>query len=804
MCKILLILLIVLFSFFTLPFSFSQEGNSVKSLSGELKNSLAIYEELKNLELDETKVAEVESLTLKRDVGIFHLEKGEIYLVKPVLDKVSGAVFIGDGTFEFSPPTQIEKYQLEKFTQSKSLNKSFSELYLRFTDKTKEELERKLKFILGEIEGEAKVTKENSEKRIFKVFGQNINARVLEDLLSEGSFSGGTDLSRGFFYADINVSEGSRQKAGKDDRRLFFNYDPKNIEEVVLKRETPGKSGHEYDLVCSFHKGKDYIDGATIDDEENKDEIRTKSYKMEVKLESSGNLDASCELTFVPLVDGIRVITFEFTDKLKVSQVKDGDDSTAAELAFIREKDQYPLTVIFPYPLQADKKKKLLFKYSGDILDENWYGDFFIKYTTYWFPRYGYLPRMTFDLTFKTPKNYKFVSIGKKDKEWSEGDLFYSHWVEDFPTSFVSFNLGNFEIYKQKEEGLPEVDVYWVEESHRNFTQDYRDLVTKYGGDVVLRGAHMKENIAADVINSVNLFQNAFGKYPLDHISATEIPAAFGQSFPGLLHLAFLTFQNEEKFKWESFRTHEVSHQWWGNMVGWKTYHDQWLSEGFAEYSGAWFAQLSLKDNQRFFGELKSWEEDILGKGYKESQGSKAGPLWLGYRLSSSKSSDYETLVYKKGAFVLHMLRNMMMDFSNFSDDEFVEMLKDYVKTYYGKNASTLDFKKIVAKHFGEDMSWFFDQWVYGTEIPKYIYSYSVDKVDGKYQVTLKVNQEDVSPNFKMPVPVVVVFKDEGYSVFRIMVDKPINEIKLPLVSKEVKEIVFNPFHSVLAEVEKK
>jgi hypothetical protein len=789
-CKILLILLIVLFSLFTLPFSFAQEGNFVKieSTKAGLKEGLGVYGNLKNLELDETKVAEVESLTLKRDVGIFHLKRGKIYLAKPVLDKVTGAVFVGDGIFEFSPPTQIEKYQLEKFTQNKSLNRRFSELYLRFTDKTFEELEKKLKFLRVEIEGKAKEIKQSSEKRIFKVLGENINNRVLEDLLSDGSSSGETDLFSGFFFADINSEE---------DRRLFFSYDPKNTEEVMLLRESLGKLGHEYDVVCSFHKESDYRDTPFIDTEEDKEEIKTTHYKMEVKLESSGNLDASCELAFVPLVEGIRVISFELDTVLKVSQVKDGDDSSLSALSFIREKDQNELTVILPYPLQAGKEKKLLFRYSGKIMDRTWYGDFFIKETTWWFPRYGYFPKATFDLTFKTPKDYKFVSVGKKEKEWIQGDTLFSHWIEDFPSSFVSFNFGAFQIYKQKAEDLPEVEVYFAETAHRKFNQDNAEYMVPKGG-------HMKENIAADVLSSLNFFQKSFGKYPFDYINATEIPAFYGQSFPGFLHLGWLTFQEEEKFKEESFKAHEVSHQWWGHIIGWKTYHDQWLSEGFAEYSGAWFAQLSLKDNQRFFGQLKSWEEDILGEGYKQSQGSKAGPLWLGHRLSSSKSEDYETLVYKKGAFVLHMLRNMMMDFSTHSDDKFTEMLKDYVKTYYGENASTEDFKKIVDKHFGEDMSWFFDQWVYGIEIPKYVYSYSVDKVDGEYQVTLKVKQENVSSSFKMPVPVVVVFKDEGYSIFMIMVDKPLKEIKLPLVSKEVKDIVFNPFHSVLAEVEKK
>ena len=510
----------------------------VGSTKAGLKDGLEIYEKLKDLELDETKVADVESLILKRDVGIFHLKKGKIYLAKSVLDKVTGAIFIGDGTFEFSPPTQIERYQLEKFTQKKSLDQRFSELYLRFTDKTKEELEGKLKFIRGEIEGKAKGIKEKGDKRSLKLLGRNINARVLEDLLFEGSNIGRADSYCGFFYAEIYT---------KSYDRFFFYFEPKDIEEVRLWHEYFKPGEREADTLCSFHKENDYSafggkDGEPIENEEDKDEIKAKSYRMVVRLESNGNMDASCELAFVPLVEGIRVISFELDTALKVSQVENGEDSSFSELSFIREKDQNELTVILPHPLQAGKEKKLLFRYSGKIMDRTWYGDFFIKETTWWFPRYGYFPKTTFDLTFKTPKDYKFVSVGKKEKEWTQGDTLFSHWVEDFPTSFVSFNFGSFQIYTQKSEDLPEVEVYFAETAHRKFNQDN----TEY---MVPKGAHFKENIAADVLNSLNSFQKSFGEYPFDYITATEIPAFYGQSFPGFLHLGWLTFQEEEKFK---------------------------------------------------------------------------------------------------------------------------------------------------------------------------------------------------------------------------------------------------------------
>ncbi len=752
-----------------------------------LPDGQEIYQQLKNLELYPNQVASVQNLILKRDAGIFNFQQGKFYVLQPVLGKVTGAVFIGEGIFQFTPPTEIERYQLKKFTDTEILNARFSELYLRFTDSTFEELKSKLHFAAGEVEGQAKDIEKDCQKRALKVLNENLNARVLEDLLFAGENREGS-LAGGFFYADIRVKEG---------RRLFFIFDPKYIEEVALYRDNPKLADTEFDLVCSFHKESDYKAGNPEEKDESKDEINPMHYKMEIQLETNGKMRATCELTFIPLVDGIRVIPFWMDYRVEIEKKPEQDPS---QVILIAEKGEHGFVAVFPHPLKANQEEKLLVSDSAEILDRNYFGMFFIESTVAWFPRYGFNLRSTYDLTFKTPKDYKFISVGEKIKEWTEGRYLYTQWKHDFPSKMVSFNLGYFDIYQEKKEGLPEVIVYWNDDFHHKLSIE---LLKE--GYVVATGKDMNKRIAADVLNSLNFFQNAFGPYPFNHLFATEIPAYHGQAFTGLLHLSWLTFQAEEKFEEESFRAHEVSHQWWGHMVGWKTYHDQWLSEGFADYSGAWFAQNTLKDNAKFFKELKYWRGNILGGHTKRgSEGTKAGPLWLGRRLNSSKSFDHSTLVYEKGAFVLHMLRNMLMDFKTFSDDKFIALLKDFVSTYYGKNASTSDFQKIVEKHMGENMDWFFKQWVYGIEIPKYNYSYATEKVGDKYQVTVKVKQENVSPDFKMQVPVVVVYKPEGYSIFRIWVDKPEVEVKLPPVPMEVKEIVFNPFESVLAEVEEK
>ena len=777
---------------------------TVYSSGQDYEQAIQLYDQIKNVSFDEGKVAEVESLVLKRDVAVFRLNKGKICLFQPIRGKVTGAVFLGEGTFEFSPPTEIEKYQLKKFTQQENLRVKFEELYVAFSDTTDLELEHKLSFSRGTVPGRFATVKKDCPRRVSEKVGRNLCCRILTDLVADSSFlKSHADHAGQFFYADIKTG---------DLGRFLLTFDPQKVEEVVLHMPDRKPGGHQCDLVCSFHKAEDYSATPSAENtpipHEERETIKVTHYTMEVQINISEELFAEVDMEFESLIDGVRLVDFNLHPDLQVDQVT---DEVGDSLGFIKEKDQNKVSVMLTRPTKSGETRKLNFKYSGKVIDQNWYGDFYIRSTTHWYPRYGYLKRATYDLTFRSPKGHKFVSVGKKEREWIEEDYLCTRWKEDFPVAAASFNYGSFDIYELEREGIPPVSVYYLEDSRKQFAQDYNRFMARYAGtDFIVLGSKTKKNIGADVVNSLNFFQNVYGECPFSKMAVTEVPAAYGQGLPGLLHLSWGTFMGEEefpetKFNQESFRAHEVSHQWWGHIVGWETYHDQWLSEGFAEYSGAWYAQMSMKDNEAFFEEVEEWRKDIMGKGFKESVGSKAGPLWLGLRLNSSESYDYGTLVYEKGAYVLHMLRNLMMDYNTKSDDKFIAMMGDFVQTYYGKDATTAGFKEIVEKHVGENMDWFFNQWVYGVQIPTYVFSHTIEKTpEGKYVLTCQITQENVSDDFKMWVPILLDFGGDQYAVLRLWVDKPRNEYKLPKAPLKPKKVILNPFNAVLCEVKNK
>jgi len=337
----------------------------------------------------------------------------------------------------------------------------------------------------------------------------------------------------------------------------------------------------------------------------------------------------------------------------------------------------------------------------------------------------------------------------------------------------------------------------------------------------IMTPARLLESGMQQAQNALRIFNVWFGKSEFTRLAVTQQPAFnFGQSWPTLVYLPVSAFldstqrwqlmgQNASKFAEfvDEVIPHEVSHQWWGHMVGWSSYHDQWLSEGFAEFSAGIYLQATEKDPAKY---LKYWDharETLTQKNNFGKRATDAGPLWLGLRLSAFHTPGaYSAVVYRKGAYILHMLRSLMFD-SKDGDKPFREMMQDFVATYMNKNASTEDFLAIVQKHMRPSMdmgdhniNWFFNEWVYGTAIPKYKFDYTLTPAeDGKTLLKGSLTQSEVPADFKMIVPVYLDFDGQITRLGQIrMVGDSTSErleVKLP---KKPKRVLINAYHDVL------
>jgi hypothetical protein len=323
--------------------------------------------------------------------------------------------------------------------------------------------------------------------------------------------------------------------------------------------------------------------------------------------------------------------------------------------------------------------------------------------------------------------------------------------------------------------------------------------------------------------NSMRIYNEFFGKLPYRRIAMTQQPNTFfGQAWTTLVFMPYMAYvgstQRVQLFGlrggtndfWNEVAAHEVAHQWWGHIVGWTSYHDQWMSEGFSEFSAGLYVQFTEKDINKFIEYWENQRKPIITvnprTGRKPYQ---VGPLTQGYRLNSAKTGRVaQNLIYPKGAFILHMLRMMMYDHRKGTGDaKFKAMMNDFIKTNFNKPISTEDFKKAVEKYMtppmdidgNKTMNWFFDEWVYGTEIPAYKFDYQFISEGGKTVLSGKVTQSGVSDKFVMMVPIYVDYgKGWAYLGSATINGNSSVDLKVPL-PQAAKKAAVAPLHDVLA-----
>jgi aminopeptidase N len=149
------------------------------------------------------------------------------------------------------------------------------------------------------------------------------------------------------------------------------------------------------------------------------------------------------------------------------------------------------------------------------------------------------------------------------------------------------------------------------------------------------------------------------------------------------------------------------------------------------------------------------------------------------------------------------MLRMMLYDFARNDDARFVQLMHDYTKEYANQSASTEDFKRVVERHFGQDMSWFFNQWVYGTEIPSITVEYTL--ADQEKGVVLKgtIRQSGVSPEYRSLVPFLLRFPNNGAVSGKLQARGATTNFSIALPVRP-EGVEFNPLDAILCDLEVK
>lgn len=746
---------------------------------------IAVYEAFTAKAPNPARVANVTQLTITRDVGRFELGQGSLVLATPVAGREIAAVFIGQGTFHFTPPIDVEREQVQRELEMDPLVSPFRTLYMVFVDSTLSELESQLTFGPGTVPRDAAREIEEALKYLSDDDGPWVQSDLMTALLN--------DAQNDYFYAHFAENRGDP---------LFFMVTPYDEEGVTLGRRARGRGvrGDVRDIVSQFARQSILAD--TTWDPTTIDLVRLDNYQIESVIEDNLDFSAAAVVDVTTMQEDLRWVPLTLFYDLEVDSVVTGDGTP---IAFYRGEESSTLWLDFGAPLDAGTAVQLTLGYHGELLEQQDVLEGMrrrhdltrnrlvrLRSSTSWYPRHGSRRTAGFDLTFHSPAKYKFVSVGERLFDEVDGDVLTTRWLTPSIRN-ASFNLGEFEEHQITDPRIPPVTLQVAEELHRTLGMD-----AGRGGTVTfLTQRDIARQVSTDVANAMSFFQDFFGPSPMPAFYATEIPGRHGEAFPGLVHFSWLTYQwTSDDGTDEIFRAHEVAHQWWGIGVDFDSYRDQWLSEGFSDFAGIWYLQMIMGNNEKYFETLKEWREALTDR--RED----IAPIWLGYRASTIEHpGDYQLVVYQKGAWVLHMLRNLMLDLDTMSEEAFQMLMRDFYARYLGRRASTADFEAMVERHLGARMDWFFDQWVRGTAIPKYEYAYQVEEQpDGQFKARLRVEQSEVPEDFRMIVPVYLDFGDAGHARVRILVEGSVTEVELPILPLRPEQIVLNDLESVLAE----
>lgn len=789
----------------------------------------------------------------------FELTSGDLYMLPRIKDHATVAVYLGKGVVRCYPPDGVEHQQVKRFLDEDFLEERFDRFIFWVTDKTADQLSDLAKDAPGRDAQRANDLLDDHRKTLFERQKKNPDSRVLIDLLQPPTVEP-IDVKPTYFYAqvhgnnhgwfsiEIEPREREEVKLSKFDHRRKLNNVWMGFHALTdFDADISDQVFTDFSLDRKIDEGSDQDNWDSPDlllsprllvptREKWSPRMTAPRVDVDISLESNGDATASAALILEPQ-EPLIAFRLRISKFLKVTSVRwrtavprEADNVrevtllghspnpeepatlTGDPLHFVQEthnrwlnNDLHEpwLTIVLPRVVSPGEQFVLEIAYTGELFERlRDARGFLLKDTLRWVPNHPDNRRSRMHLTYRVPKRYQIASGMVRIDERIVENTRIAQWVSDIPVSGMSFSFGHFDITETDATATPVITVY----------ENKRELGFSPG--------NLRKTIE-DLKGSIRVYDDYFGPYPFGSLIATETVAYNGQAFPGLVLLSFQAFGQLHTGEAELFRAHEVAHQWWGAAVAWESYRDQWISEGFSHYAAALYILTGLGDQHQFRDILDAWHYDVLGQvnvgqgigirhyGFrpevmKRSDGHESGPVVAGYRLNSSDTPvDYQLLVYEKGAFILHMLRMMLLDEKTGGDTRFQHLMRSFVRDHLDKPASTQSFEAAVTRTFGQSMRWFFDQWVYGIDVPTYRPDLQVSRVldqSSPYLLHGMIRQEDVGETFRMPVPIMATFAEHEPQLYRIWVDAGTVPVEIPLPA-EPTAIEFNYQHAVLAQV---
>jgi hypothetical protein len=757
-------------------FQSSQEAATATAPQSLPADPRAIYQALNELRPDGTRVYTVHQIAIRRDVVNLTFVEGKLAFIQPLGGRITGAVFTGEGRVFATPRGRGERQSLAQFLGLPMLDVGFSKIILRFTDDTAAEIQKQIESAGAKPENDSEFAAEWANVTA------NLNPwhslRILYDWLS-------TD-PRPYFYAGVASSAVGAFDVLVDDRRP---------EQVLIGQPRISGETRFYDIWASFRAGEPFLRPA--------DEFSPVDYRVETEIAPDLSLEGKTLLHIRALRTGERMVALELSRNLGVETVKAED---GRPLAYFQNEDlsrreilrrgNDSLLVVLPAAAKAGEEFRIEVAYRGSVISDAGNGVAFVGEHGAWYAHTSGEERFVpFDLRFRWPRRFTLVATGTKSEAVEEGDTKFARWKSEVPFAVAGFNLGEYKA-ETAGAGRPRIEIYANSQLEDAIRERLRKTTTvpavpsnppstTTGGRALPRAepepltphpSSVMKQLGGEIADSIGFFEKLNGPFPFDHLDVSQIPGNFGQGWPELLYLSTLAFLPPETEKQagigeraqqaarELLPFHEVAHQWWGNVAVSASYRDSWIEEAMANYLSLLYADSRKPGAHRLQEWLEYFREALIIKPPGATlRADDAGPLTFGPRLNSSRTPNaYETVTYGKGAWVIHMLREMMREpAAKDPDARFRELLQSILTVYHFRPLTTAEFQRAIESHMtaamdlegNHSMAWFFEQWVRGTGIPHYKVEFQVKPRGQEFVVTGKLEQSAVDEAFTAAVP---------------------------------------------------
>lgn len=429
------------------------------------------------------------------------------------------------------------------------------------------------------------------------------------------------------------------------------------------------------------------------------------------------SITATAKIEFTAL-ETANDATFELNNALNVSKAVDPQGHS---LATTRNAQDFSVNVLFPSGLVKGQHYQIAVSYEGKLTGEEdspvpgirfaaLHPEFgFLLYPARWFPVSGYsVDRFMADLHITIPQEYKVVASGDLKIDQSGGRTIYSFHYDkpSFPGSLA----------------IVKGDAVRVTSQGINSQIFFRD---QHAADANAYGEETGK--------IMTFFTSEYGLAPQANLTLveTESGAVNGYSAPGIVFLAPESINKNVNVR---RLAEELAHQWWGVLVSPASRNHLWLENGPARYS-----EMLYLEHTRGAGAM----DTDLKATYVEALTVKDPPVLQAARLDDY-SPEYWALTAAKGAAVLNMLRNVL------GDANFTKALHVFLDKYSWQSVTSEDFRKVVEQVYGQDLRYFFIQWLESSGSPEFKLEYTVLRTQKGFRVVGKIDQD--LDTFRMPV----------------------------------------------------